>query len=196
MKINIKALEETVESRISPKRFAHTKRVLETALILADKHKVDLDKTRIAALLHDYAKDVEAEKLVRIIEDSGFLLTPLELADPELLHGPVGAIMAREDFSIEDKDILESIKYHTTGNVGLSQLAKIIYLADGIEPFRKYPGIEDIKKAAEKDLDEALLLSLNLSLEYLIRKGRLVHPLSIETRNDLIMKNMRSEVIE
>ncbi len=196
MALDIKCLEEAVRSKISTKRFAHTKRVLETALILADRHKVDLDKARIAALLHDYAKDVEAEKLIRIIEDSGHTLSSLELVQPELLHGPVGAIMAREDFSIEDKDILESIRYHTTGNINLSKLAKIIYLADGIEPFRKYPGIEEIKKAAKEDLDEALLLSLNLSLGFLISKGRLVHPLSIETRNDLIIKNMRSEAIE
>ena len=107
--------------------------------------------------------------------------------------------MAREDFSIEDKDILESIRYHTTGNINLSKLAKIIYLADGIEPFRKYGKRKALLaqyKAAKEDLDEALLLSLNLSLGFLISKGRLVHPLSIETRNDLIIKNMRSEAIE
>lgn len=196
VKVDLVKLEESVKKKLSPKRFNHSKRVMETALVLAEKHEVDLEKIKIAALLHDYAKDLKAIEMVRLIERSGGSVSSLELAEAEILHGPVAAIIAREEFLIEDKDILESIKYHTTGNVGLSKLAKIIYLADAIEPSRQYPGLKKIRETVEEDLDMALLLSLDSTLEYLIQKGRLIHPLSIETRNDLIMKNKRSEVIE
>lgn len=186
--ISIEALEETVRKEISQKRYEHTKRVLDTALIMAEKHGVNLEKTKIASLLHDYAKDLSPQELVRIIEKTGGLITPLELAEPELLHGPAGAILAQKKFSINDKNILESIKYHTIANRNLSDLAKIIYLADATEPFRQYPGVEKIRKLAETDLDQALLLSLNSTLEFLTKKGRLIHPNSIKARNDLIMK--------
>lgn len=182
-------MEKSVKNRISEKRFGHTKRVLNTALELAEIYNVDKERTKIAALLHDYAKYFTPIELIKIIQDSGGKITDLEIADPEILHGPVAAILVKEEFEIYDEEVLESIKYHTTGKANLSTLAKIIYLADAIEPLREYQGVEKIRKKVKDDLDQALLLSLNITLEYLIKKGRLIHPLSIEARNYLILEN-------
>ncbi len=196
MKNDITFFEKIVKEKISQKRFEHTKRVLSTALKLAEKHNVDKEKVKVAALLHDYAKNHSSKELIEILENAGEKVSPLEKREPEILHGPAAAIIAEKELGIEDKEILESIKYHTTGKENLCKLAKIIYIADAIEPFRDYPGVGEIREAAETDLDKALLLSLNSTLEFLIRKERLIHPLSIKARNYIIMKKTGSEIIE
>jgi predicted HD superfamily hydrolase involved in NAD metabolism len=155
--------------------------------------RVDKEKARIAALLHDFAKNMNKDELFNLLQESGEKILPLEKAEAELLHGPAAAIIAKRDFGIEDQEILESIKYHTTGNPGLSDLAKIIYLADAIEPSREYPGISEIRKAAEMDLDKAFLMSLNSTLEFLIPRDRLIHPASIEARNEILLKRKLNE---
>ena len=190
---DISLLENALKKNISQKRMDHTLRVMETALHLSEIHGADKEKTKIAALLHDFAKNMKKDELLNLLEESGEKILPLEKAEAELLHGPAAAIIARRDFGIEDHEILESIKYHTTGNPGLSNLAKIIYLADAIEPSREYPGISEIRKAAEKDLDKAFLMSLNSTLEFLIPRGRLIHPASIEARNEILLKRKLNE---
>ena len=196
LKNKIAFFEELVKEKISEKRFEHTKRVLITALELAEKHNVSKEKVQIAALLHDYAKNLSSKELVDIIEKYGGIVTSLEKMEPEILHGPAAAIIAEKELGIKDSEILESIKYHTTGNENLSELAKIVFIADAIEPLRDYPGVQEIREAAMIDLDKACLLSLNSTLDFLLRKERLIHPLSIKARNYLIMKKLRSEVIE
>ncbi len=190
---DITLLENALKKNISQKRLNHTLRVTETALHLAEIHGVDKEKARIAALLHDFAKNMNKDELFNLLQESGEKILPLEKAEAELLHGPAAAIIAKRDFGIEDQEILESIKYHTTGNPGLSDLAKIIYLADAIEPSREYPGISEIRKAAEMDLDKAFLMSLNSTLEFLIPRDRLIHPASIEARNEILLKRKLNE---
>jgi len=100
---------------------------------------------------------------------------------PELIHSFLGAEMARHDFDIEDEEILSAIRYHTTGRPNMSDLEKIIYLADFFEPSRKpFEGIETIRSLAYTDLNKAMDFALNHTIDYIGKKNRLVHPLSLE----------------
>lgn len=181
-------LKRDLGQKVSPYRFEHTLRVVETALELAEKHGLDLEKTRKAALLHDYAKDMSDQDLLALVTEAGFELSDLEKRDPSLLHGLAAAIIAQEDLGIEDTEVLDAIRYHTTGRPNFSQLGKLIFVADLIEPGRNYPGLDKFRKMASEDLDQAYLATLNSLIEFILRRGLLLHPLSIEARNDFIMR--------
>lgn len=171
-------------------RYDHTLRVAETAVILAHRFGENPEKAELAALYHDYAKEMPNEKLKQIIiagkED-------LRLLDyhPELWHGPAAAILIQEKFNISDQDIIQAVRYHTTGRKQMSQLEKIIYLADYIEPGRNFPGLEEVRKLAEKDLDQAILQALRNTIQFLTSKFSSIYPDTIEAYNDFIRKGVR-----
>ena len=135
------------------RRFAHTKRVIDLALVLAARFGVDADKAETAALLHDYCKDSKGG-----IEN-------------DLGHGKMAAEAAREEFGVTDEDILNAIRWHTTGRAGMSKLEKILFLADTIEPGRKYDSITALREACMEDLDRGALRVLVELKEYLLKKG-------------------------
>ena len=181
-------LEAALAKKVSSYRFDHTQRVVQTALELAEKHGLDQEKTRIAALLHDYGKDMSGEDLLSLVTGAGFQVSKLEKRDPALLHGLAAAIMAEREFGIEDAEILEAIRYHTTGKADFSKLGKLIFVADLIEPGRDFPGLDSYREIAAENLDQAYLAILDSLIEFILHKGLLLHPLSIEARNDFIMK--------
>lgn len=180
-------LEKAVEERMSPDRFMHTQRVVACASELAKRWNVDQHKARLAALLHDIAKDYLDDQLLNAARDFGIVLTEIERLSPSLLHGPVGAEIASRTFGVTDSDVLAAIRYHTTGRAGMSRLERVIFLADLIEPKRRFPGVDDLRAAAEQDLDKALLLAFDRTILYLVEAGKCLDPKAVEARNDLLM---------
>ena len=158
-----------IEAHLKESRLDHTMNVAALAREMAERMGEDGDKAEIAALLHDMAKYENRPGV-----------------DMNLAHSKIGAEMARDVFGIDDEDILNAIAYHTTGRAGMSQLEKILFLADAIEPGRRYPGVEDIRKAAETDIDKACIMSLERTIEYVNHeKGSYLHPDSIEAKKYL-----------
>ena len=184
-------IEEIMEKRLPPKRFSHTLRVVELADRLAVRWHMDREKIRIAALLHDYAKNTPPEELAFLARQYGYPVNEAERDEPILLHGPVGALMIKRELGISDPEILDAVTYHTTGKAGLSLFAQIIYLADALEAERSYPGVEELRKLAETNLQEAFLASLESTLRQLLKQHRLIHPLSVEARNWLLIEKRR-----
>lgn len=178
-------LVDTINKRLhyllNPKRFAHTQGVADEAVKLAGLYGVDTHSAYIAGLLHDCAKDYTSDEKLQMCEEYGIELDEILVNQVDLTHSFLGAKVAEEEFGIKDTDILNSIKYHTTGRANMSKLEKIIYLADFFEPNRKYfDGIVEIKKLAYEDLDKAMAFSLRNTIDYNEKKKRLIHPLSIE----------------
>ena len=126
--------------------------------------------------------------MMMLVKNYNMNLDTIQLNSPQILHGPVGAEFCRDHFNIYDMDILNSICYHTTGRSGMSLLEKIIYISDLIEENRNFPGVENIRKTARENLDEAILSACNETIIYIINKNELLHPLTIDLRNSLIMK--------
>lgn len=166
--------------RLSDKRREHTLRVAETAERLAAAHGLDRSRTRLAALLHDSARELDPEELLRAAEERGLPAGRFERENPKLLHGPVAAELASEDLGVTDGDVLDAVRAHTTGAPGMGPLALAVFLADKIEPERDYPGIEDLRELAERDLKEAARVSLEGSVRHNEERGRPVHPASLE----------------
>lgn len=178
--------KEILKKKLSSKRYNHSIQVLETALKLAEKMKIDKERLAVASLLHDYAKELPKERLIEIYLE----LYPdkkREELNVAILHSDVGAYLVEKELNIKDKEILNAIKYHTTGRDNMSEIEKIVYLADAIEPTRDYPIIERISEIAEKNLDEALLLEVTEKIKFLKERD-----ISIDT-NSLKLLNWLSE---
>ncbi|OCA91179.1 phosphohydrolase [Bacillus sp. FJAT-27225] len=178
-----------VKGHLTEQRYIHTIGVMETAIMLAKKYNADTKKAELAAIFHDYAKFRPKNEMEKIIAENGF---PQDLLDynPELWHAPVGAYLTRKEAGIHDEEILAAIRFHTSGRPGMSLLEKIIYLADYIEPGRKFPGVEETRIIAEENLDLALIQAVRNTIIFLMNRNQTVYPETFLTYNDLI-KNRR-----
>ncbi|PTM59551.1 bis(5'-nucleosyl)-tetraphosphatase (symmetrical) YqeK [Desmospora activa] len=176
---------EVTQAQMPRARWEHTLRVVETARELADRFGADMEKTEIAATLHDYCKFWPVEKMDQIIRAKG-LPADLLAHSKELWHAFVGAEVVREELGVDDDEILNAIRYHTSGRPHMSQLEQVIFVADAIEPGRRYPGVDGIRKRAQTNLEEALLQSLDNTIRFLIERRQKVYPLTLAARNDLI----------
>lgn len=185
------ALEAALQVRVTGERLAHTYRVLEAARRLGRIHGADDGQVAAAALMHDYAKPLPPAVLLDEAIRLGLTPAPVERAQPHLLHGPVAAFQLLEQGLVTDREVLQAIASHTTGRAGMSLLEKVIYLADYVEPGRRFPGVEAIRAEAEQDLDRALLNALDNALVYLVQQGWLIHPASVEARNWLLQELQR-----
>ncbi|PMB84690.1 HD domain-containing protein [Dolosicoccus paucivorans] len=174
-----------LKTKVSPKRFEHILGVEETALKLAEKYQIDSQKASIAALLHDYAKEMDRDVMLQLALK--FWNHPLfETADTTILHGFAAATIAKEQFGIEDEDVLEAVAYHTAGAKQMNPVAKVLYVADYIEPSRSFPGVDKARSIAFEDLDEAVLYKMKQTLTYLISKEYTIFPDTIEVYNEWI----------
>lgn len=178
----IKRLTKAMEEELTGKRFLHTLGVEYTAAALAMKYDVPLLNAQVAGLLHDNAKCLSDEKQLKICEKNHLHVSDVEKRNPYLLHGKVGAFLAKTEYGIEDDDILNAITWHTTGRPDMSVLEKIIFVADYIEPGRKEaPGLEEIRKLAFEDLDRAMIRILEDTLSYLGSGDREIDPMTRKT---------------
>jgi predicted HD superfamily hydrolase involved in NAD metabolism len=173
--------ESYARERLSDKRYAHTLRVAETAERLAKLHGLDSERARLAGLLHDTAREVGKEELLRVAGEDGLPVGDFERERPILLHGPVAAELAREDLGVEDGEILDAVRVHTTGEPGMGPLALALFVADKIEPGREQSGVEDLRELAPVSLHRAARAALEDSISYNERRDHPVHPKSRQT---------------
>jgi predicted HD superfamily hydrolase involved in NAD metabolism len=181
--MNEQEIQQRVREELSSARFEHTKGVVATVTELAQVYGIDPLPARLAGWIHDVAREWPLERLQQYAErveiPSGFALIPA------LLHGPIGAALASEWFNINDVDVANAIRYHTTGRIGMSDLEMILCLSDAIEPSRNYPGVEEIRSLAKQNLKHALAKSFDSTIQYLILHQQQIFPLTVMARNDL-----------
>ncbi len=185
--MNWSEIEADLQNELTPKRFRHTLNTVEAAEKLARTFGCDPDQARLAALLHDCAKHFSDQELLAYAQKHDLKIDRVSQNDPQLLHGPVGALLAKNRYGIKDRSIARAIACHTTGCKNMNTLDKIIYLADYIEKDRSFPGVDMIRRLAETDLNEAMILALTGSICHVAQFGALIHKRTIEARNDLII---------
>lgn len=183
---------EQVKMVLQPKRFEHTLRVAKEAVILAKRYNVPEDKAEVAAILHDYAKNFPSAKLKKYIENSALPQDLLQYNE-ELWHGPVASILLAQEFGIIDEDIQAAIRYHTTGRANMSDLERIIYLADYMEPGRSFPGLAEVRETAEVDLVKACWLVSKNTIQFLMNQKVTIHPDSFYAYNDFTKQMMEEK---
>jgi len=172
-----------VKPHLTKARFDHTLRVAETAVELAEVFKVSAHRAELAAILHDCAKYRPLEELKQWISES---YLPKDLLDyhHELWHGPVGSILVGRECGMKDAGVQSAIYYHTTGKANMSILEMIIFLADYIEPGRDFPGLEEVRDIAQRDLNHACWMVSRNTIQFLMQKRARIYPDTFHAYND------------
>jgi predicted HD superfamily hydrolase involved in NAD metabolism len=177
--MNAELFEEAntlTRSRLSDKRYNHVLGVANTAEELARTHGLPPQKTRLAALLHDAAREVSPEELLESARGYGLVPDDFTKERPMLLHGPVAAEVARRELGVKDPEVLEAVRVHTTGAPGVGPLTLAVYVADKIEPGRDYPSVGKLRELAREDLREAAKAILRATEAHNENRGRPTHP--------------------
>ncbi|MGI2292760.1 bis(5'-nucleosyl)-tetraphosphatase (symmetrical) YqeK [Paenibacillus sp. GXUN7292] len=177
-------LINTVKQEMPQRRWLHTEGVMQTAIELARRFGGDPEKAELAAIVHDTAKYWAVDRMERMIRENNLDIQVLQY-EKELWHAPVGAWVAEHVYGITDSEVLNAVRYHTSGRAGMSLLEKIVWVADYIEPGRSFPGVEQVRAISETDLDGALLSGLMRTIDFLKEKGKQIYPLTLEARDSL-----------
>ena len=182
--LSISQLRPVALSYLKHKRIPHVLGTEQEAIRLAERYGADVEKARIAALLHDCTKKLDMESQLALCDHYGIELDELEQVSLKLLHSKTGAALARDVFGV-DEEIYNAIWWHTTGHANMTLLEKIIYLADYIEPSRDFPGVDKLRSVCYKDLNEGLLLGLEMTIREMTDMGNPVHRATLEARDAL-----------
>jgi predicted HD superfamily hydrolase involved in NAD metabolism len=172
--------EALARSRLSERRYEHTLRVADTAENLAMAHDLEADRARLSALLHDAAREMGPEEFLNLADKWGIQVGEPEQQSPKLLHGPVAAELAKRELGVDDEEVLEAVRAHTTGRPGMGPLALVLYVADKIEPARDYPSVGRLRRLAGEDLNGAAAESLRRAIAHNQERGKPTHPASLK----------------
>jgi predicted HD superfamily hydrolase involved in NAD metabolism len=168
--------ETRLRARLSAKRFRHCRNVAELAVRIARAHGIDPERARIAGLFHDAGKELpenEKKALLHRKKPQG----PDDLRDyPALWHAYAGAVLAEEEFGIDDAEILHIIRFHPTGHETFGPLGHTLFVSDYCEPYQKNPHHKELTELAIRDLEAAVIRVIRLKIEYLFHKKRTIHP--------------------
>jgi predicted HD superfamily hydrolase involved in NAD metabolism len=175
-------------SRLPDGLHEHVLRVEEEAARLAKLHGLDGERVRIAVLGHDLARAEPDQRLLELAAQYGVEANTIEQASPVLVHGPVGARMLARDYGYDDAEVLGAVASHTTARPGMTKLEKALFIADKIEhdKIARKPGLAEVRRLADTDLDAAMLRFLDLHLIEAVERGWQLHPSSVAARNELL----------
>lgn len=187
--MDYKQMREQLKSRLKPSRFLHSEGVAETAAFLGERFQLDIEQCRVAGLLHDCARQYSDKQLQAEADRRGISYGEVDKAMPLLLHAYIGASLVKEDYGVTDQAICQAIFRHTVGGAGMTELDKVIYFADMIEPNRDYPQVEELRRLSRlASLDEMFFAGLLQSLNFVLKKGSLVHPDTVTAYNEILLK--------
>lgn len=176
-----------LEASLPPKRYKHSVRVYETALQLAKAYALPQEKIAVCALLHDCGREIASKDSAAKADELGIAIDEVERNQPILLHAKLGVYYAQTKYGVTDEEVLTGILQHTTGAAHMTVLAKVVFLADMIEPGRDFPGVEKLRELSYKNLDKAMLLAYSNTIRYLLDSALLVHPHCLDGYNELIL---------
>ena len=167
------------KKRLSAKRYQHTLNVRRMAVKLAKRWGADPEKAALAALLHDTAKELPREEMLQILKDNAIMAENAQNRPSPVWHGICAAILAQTQWGVEDEEVLNAIRCHTTGKPGMSLLDEIVFLADMTSAERDYPEVDYLRKLEKEDIHRAMREALEMNLHWLEESGK---PVDEETR--------------
>ena len=197
-KLTVDEMRVLLRQSLKPKRYEHSVRVYETAKKMAEHYHADVKKVAVAAMIHDCGRQISKEDSVAKAKELGITVDPVEAAQPILLHAKLGVYYAVHKYGVspDDSEVLDAIRYHSTGTADMTDTAKIVFLADLIEPGRDFEGVESIREASFQDLDKGMLLSYDNTIRYLLEDGLLIHPDAIAGYNQMAAKIRKVQAAE
>lgn len=178
---DIQIVAANLKNSLPRKRYLHCTSTMREAVSLADKYGVDRKKCRLAGLIHDCAKQSGID-YVSIAGKSGIELDKYELVSPPLIHAKLGEFKARMQYHITDESVLSAVLYHTIASPDMDDVGKVVFVADKIEAYRVYPGVDMLRGAAYRSLDEGVLACIESCIRSLAVTGKEVHPSTLAAR--------------
>ena len=183
---------EVLKGRLTERRFIHSLNVAKSARELAGIYGYDEGKAYTAGLIHDCCKDTPAGLQLSYMLENGMALTDTEISTAKLYHAMCGSMFIQKEFGIDDEEIINAVRYHTTGRKDMTLLEKIVFIADFISEERDYNGVDVMREKARRSLDEAIVEGLSFTIKDLIDAGRVVHTDTLGAYNDAIVNVEKS----
>ena len=194
--MDLEQARKWIKSRLNEEKYFHSLGAEETARELACMFSVDPEKAAFAALIHDNAKNISYKKALELIKINNFDIDEnikTNFFFKKLIHAHVGACLAQKELSVSDEDILNAIKFHSTGRPNMSMLEKIVYIADKIESNTREPELrEKILKILREtgNINEAVLICTDRTIRSLLNRKFIINTQTIEVWNSYIVENL------
>lgn len=188
--MNLNDYKKIIKEKMGDFRYEHSVNVSKEAKKLARLYGANEEKAQLAGILHDITKEIPKDEQLQIIVDSGIILDNVQKNAPKLWHGISGSIYVQQNLCIDDEDILNAIRYHTTGRANMSLLEKIIFIADFTSEERTYSGVATMRKKSRKSLDEAMLYAYKFTFKDLSKREIAIHPDEVACYNDIILQKL------
>lgn len=178
--------EQEVKKHLTEKRFYHSQCVASCAAGLARRYGADVEKARLAGILHDIMKDTAPAEQLKFMERFGIMLSEAERRNPKLWHSLSGAAFIGNVLGVRDQEILDAVACHTGGKSGMGLLDKILFVADYISADREYPGVEAMRRLAESSLEEAMVEGIAFTVQEKMGERLPLDPQSLCAYNEAL----------
>ncbi len=178
-----------IEGKLKTNRYIHSLNVADSARMLALKYGCDEEKAYTAGLLHDVMKNASDFEQISVINKAGWEMTDCEKVNKKLWHAIAGAAFMKAELHIDDEELINAVRYHTTARKNMSVLEKVIYVADFISADRDYPEVDEVREAADQSLEKAMMLGLEFCIHEIVERKQILHPDSVDAYNEIILNN-------
>ncbi len=185
--MNLDDYKKIIKERMGKKRYIHSVNVAKSAEYLAKKYDANVEKAVIAGILHDITKETPYDEQLQIIESNGIILDNVQRFSPKTWHAISGSVYVEKVLNISDEDILNAIRYHTSGRANMSLLEKVIFVADFIGEERDYKGVDIMRNKSKKSLEDAMLYGVSFSIKDLSERQCAIDTNTLGLYNELII---------
>lgn len=185
----IESYKKIIKGRMGEKRYIHSVNVAKQAQKLAKIYGCDEEKAMTAGIFHDVTKETPFDEQLKIITEGGIILDEIEKSSQKLWHPISGSVYIQKYLDINDADIINAIRFHTTGRSNMSLLEKIIFVADFTGDERNYDGVDIMREKALRSLEEAMIYGLQFTIQDLSSRALTIHPNALSCYNELILKD-------
>lgn len=187
--MNLESYQTAIRGFLGDKRYHHSICVSRAAAQLARLYGADESKAEVAGILHDIMKDLPPEEQKKRMQQYGIQLTQVEQSAPKLWHAILGVEYIRRELNVADEEILQAVRYHTTGRANMTLLEKVLFIADFISDDRDYPGVQALRETAKDSLEKTMVEGIVFTVKELADAKRPIHPDTIAAYNDIVLKN-------
>lgn len=182
-----------IKVRMGKKRYVHSLNVAKAAQQLAIRYGADVKKAMVAGILHDITKEMSFGEQLQIIESNGIILDKVQIFSPKTWHAISGYVLIKKELGIKDEDILNAVRYHTSGRANMSLLERVIFVADFIGEERDYKGVDIMRSKAKKSLEEAMLYGVSFTIKDLSEKQCAIDMNTIALYDELIVNKKQTK---
>ena len=187
--MNLESYKTAIRGFLGEKRYYHSICVARAAVQLARLYGADETKAEIAGILHDIMKELPPEEQKKRMQQYGISLSQVEQSSQKLWHAMLGAEYIRRELGVTDSEILQAVRYHTTGRENMTLLDKVLFIADFISDDRDYPGVETLRETAKNSLEQAMIEGIAFTVKELADAQLPIHPDTIAAYNQTILQN-------